>query len=76
MCLFLIMHIAIGLLGLALGLTALAIGIIFAAGIIGTARNPEAESKLSKYVFVGGGLAEALGLFAFVVILLLLFVVK
>jgi F-type H+-transporting ATPase subunit c len=61
---------AFGMLGAAIG-----VGNIFAAMLNGIARNPSAEGKLAKYVYVGAGLAEAMGLFALVVALLLIFVV-
>ncbi|MDB2415348.1 F0F1 ATP synthase subunit C [Rickettsiales bacterium] len=61
---------AFGMLGAAIG-----VGNIFAAMLNGVARNPSAEPKLAKYVYVGAGLAEAMGLFALVVALLLIFVV-
>ncbi len=50
-----------GMLGAAIG-----VGIVFAAMLNGIARNPSAEPKLSKYVYIGAGLAEAMGLFALV----------
>jgi F-type H+-transporting ATPase subunit c len=50
---------AFGILGAAIG-----VGNVFAATISGIARNPSAEGKLSKYAFIGAGMAEALGLFA------------
>lgn len=59
---------AFGMLGAAIG-----VGHIFAAMLNGIARNPSAESKLSKYVFIGAGLSEAMGLFAFVIAMLLIF---
>lgn len=61
---------AIGMLGAAIG-----VGNIFAALLNGVARNPSVESKLMKSAFIGAGLSEALGLFAFLISLLLLFVV-
>lgn len=61
---------AFGMLGAAIG-----VGNIFAAMLNGIARNPSSESKLAKYVYVGAGLSEAMGLFALVVALLLIFVV-
>ena len=54
---------------------ALGVGNIFVAMLNGIARNPSAEDKLAKYVYVGAGLSEAMGLFALVVALLLIFVV-
>ncbi len=59
---------SIGMFGAAIG-----VGNIFAAMLNGIARNPSAEGKLSKYVYVGAGLAEAMGLFALVLALLMLY---
>lgn len=61
---------AFGMLGAAIG-----VGSIFSAMLSGIARNPAAEGKLAKYVYVGAGLAEAMGLFALVIALLLIFAV-
>ncbi len=61
---------AFGMLGAAIG-----VGNIFAAMLNGLARNPAAESKLAKYIYVGAGLAEAMGLFALVVAFMLIFAV-
>ena len=61
---------AFGMLGAAIG-----VGNIFAAMLNGIARNPAAESKLAKYVYVGAGLAEAMGLFSLVIALLLIYAV-
>ncbi|MDE3060622.1 MAG: F0F1 ATP synthase subunit C [Pseudomonadota bacterium] len=61
----------LGMLGAAIG-----VGIVFAAMLNGIARNPGAEGKLSKYVYIGAGLAEAMGLFALVIALLLIYTVQ
>lgn len=61
---------AIGMLGAAIG-----VGNIFSALLNGIARNPGAEPKLIKSAFIGAGLSEAMGLFAFVIAIILLFVV-
>lgn len=61
---------AFGMLGAAIG-----VGNVFAAMLNGIARNPAAEGKLSKYVYVGAGLSEAMGLFALVIALLLIYAV-
>tara|TARA_B100001778_G_C18286347_1_gene493306 strand:+ start:265 stop:489 length:225 start_codon:yes stop_codon:yes gene_type:complete len=58
----------LGMLGAAVG-----VGSIFAAVINGIARNPSAENQLSKYGFIGAALAEAMGLFALVLALLIMF---
>ena len=60
---------AFGMLGAAIG-----VGSIFAAILNGIARNPSAESKLAKYAFIGAGMSEAMGIFAFLIALILLFV--
>lgn len=58
----------LGMLGAAIG-----VGNVFGAMLNGIARNPSSEAKLSKYVFIGAALSEAMGLFALVIALLLLF---
>lgn len=58
----------LGMLGAAIG-----VGNIFAALIKSIARNPSAESQLSKYAYIGAGLAEAMGIFAFLMTLLIYF---
>ncbi len=60
----------LGMLGAAIG-----VGLVFAAMLNGIARNPSAEPKLAKYVYIGAGLAEAMGLFALVIGLILIFAV-
>jgi F-type H+-transporting ATPase subunit c len=59
---------ALGMLGTALG-----VANIFVALINGIARNPSAEPKLAKYYLLGAALTEFMGLLAFVVAALLLF---
>ena len=61
---------AFGMLGAAIG-----VGNIFVAMLNGLARNPNAENKMAKYIYVGAGLAEAMGLFSLVIALLLIFAV-
>ncbi len=58
----------IGMVGAAIG-----IGNIFSGLVSGIARNPSVEKQLFKNAFIGAALAEALGLFAFVISMLLLF---
>ena len=67
--------IAVGLTSIAMLGSALGIGNIFAALLNAIARNPSSEDKLLKAAFIGAGLAEAMGLFAFLIALLLIFVV-
>jgi len=59
-----------GMLGAALG-----VANIFSTMLNGLARNPESEAKLKKYVYTGAALVEAMGLFSFLLALLLIFVV-
>ena len=65
--------IAIGLMAFGLLGAALAIGNVFSSLLSGISRNPEAENKMSKYAYVGAGLAESIGLFALVISLILIF---
>ena len=67
--------IGVGLTALGMFGAAIGVGNIFAAMLNGIARNPSAEGKLAKYVYVGAGLAEAMGLFALVIAFIMLFVV-
>lgn len=60
---------SIGMLGAAIG-----VGNIFSALLNAIARNPSAERKLIIQALIGAGLAEAMGLFSFLIALLLLFV--
>ena len=57
-----------GMIGAAIG-----VGNIFGSFLDGALRNPSAASQQTGHLFVGAALAEALGLFAFVVAMLLLF---
>ena len=66
--------IGIGLTSLGFVGAAIGIGNIFAAAITSIGRNPSAEAKISKYVFIGAGFAESMGLFSLVIALIILFV--
>jgi len=68
-------YIGVGLSSIAMFGAAIGIGNIFSALINGISRNPGTEEKLMKGAFIGAGLAEAMGLFAFLISLLLLFFV-
>lgn len=59
-----------GMIGAAIG-----VGNIFGSFLDGALRNPSAAPQQTGNLFVGAALAEALGLFAFVVAMLLLFAV-
>jgi F0F1-type ATP synthase membrane subunit c/vacuolar-type H+-ATPase subunit K len=60
-----------GMLGAAIG-----VGIIFAAALNGIARNPAKEGSIKGFALLGMALAEFMGLLAFVVAILILYVVK
>ena len=61
---------AMGMLGAAIG-----VGNIFSSLVNAIARNPSAEQQMVKAAFIGAGLAEAMGLFSFLLAILLLFIV-
>ena len=66
-------YIGVGLSSIAMFGAAIGIGNIFSALLNGIARNPSTEDKLLKGAFIGAGLAVAMGLFAFLIALLLMF---
>ena len=58
----------IGLTGAGVG-----VGVVFAALIVGTARNPFVKAQLYNYAILGFALAEAVGLFALMMAFLILY---
>lgn len=66
-------YIAIGMMAIGMLGAAFAVGNIFSALMEGISRNPEAEDKLKKYVYVGAGMAEAIGIFCLVIAIMLVF---
>lgn len=66
-------YLAVGLLGIAFGGTAIGVGKIFSSALEAISRNPSVEDKIVKNMFIGAGIAEAMGLFALVLALLLMF---
>jgi F-type H+-transporting ATPase subunit c len=65
--------IGAGLAALGTGIAALGVGSIFGQYLNGVARNPEADAKLFGRAIFGFAVTEALGLFAFLVALILMF---
>ena len=61
---------AFGMLGSAIG-----VGNIFTSLLNSIARNPSATDQLQRFAFIGAGLAEAMGLFSFVIAMLMLFAI-
>jgi F-type H+-transporting ATPase subunit c len=70
---FIAMGIAIGL---GVMMPALGLGMATKAIIESIARQPEVESQVSKYFFIGAGLVEACAIYALLVVILIGFVVK
>jgi ATP synthase F0 subunit c len=66
-------YVAIGLMAIAMLGSAIGIGNIFSSLISSIARNPSAINDLQRSAFIGAGLAEAMGLFAFVIAMLIMF---
>lgn len=66
-------YIAIGLMSIAMLGAAIGVSNIFASLINAISRNPSVEDKVSKYALIGAGMTEAIGLFALVISLLLIF---
>ena len=66
-------YLGAGLTAIGMWGTAIGVSNIFVALINGIARNPSAEPKLAKYYLLGAALTEFMGLLAFVVAALLLF---
>lgn len=66
-------YIAIGLMSFGMLGAALGVGNIFASLLDAIARNPSQENKLFQRAIIGAGMAEALGIFAFAIALMLMF---
>jgi F-type H+-transporting ATPase subunit c len=66
-------YIGIGLMSIGMCGAALGVSLIFSSLLSSIARNPSASDKLQLLALIGAGLAEALGLFAFVMAILILF---
>ena len=69
-------YIGAGLATLGMIGSAIGVGNIFANFLNGALRNPSAADGQFGRAFIGAALAEGLGIFCFVVALVLLFVVK
>jgi F-type H+-transporting ATPase subunit c len=67
--------IGAGIASIGMGLAALGVGNIFGNFLSGALRNPTAADAQFGRAFIGAALAEGLGIFAFLVAILLLFVV-
>lgn len=65
--------IGIGLTTIGMAGAAIGVSNIFSALVNSIARNPSATDNMQKMALVGAGLAEAMGLFSFVIAMLLIF---
>jgi F-type H+-transporting ATPase subunit c len=66
--------IGAGLAAIGMGAAAIGVGNIFGSFLSGALRNPSAADSQFGRAFIGAALAEGLGIFAFVVALILIFV--
>ena len=66
-------YIGIGLMAFGMLGAAIGIGTIFGSLLNAIARNPSAADQMQRMAFIGAGLAEAMGLFSFVIEMLLIF---
>lgn len=66
-------YIAIGLMSVGMLGASLGVGNIFSSLLNSIARNPAQENKLFQRAIIGAGMAEALGIFSFMIALILLF---
>ena len=68
--------IGAGLAAIGVGMAAIGVGNVFGSFLDGALRNPGAADGQQGRLFIGFAAAELLGLIAFVVAILILFVVK
>ena len=68
-------YIGAGVAGLGSGLAALGVGNVAGNFLSGALRNPSAAAGQTATLFIGIAFAEALGIFSFLVALLLMFAV-
>ncbi len=66
-------YIGVGLTVIGMFGAALGVSNIFASLLNAMSRNPSASEQLQRMAFVGAGLTEAMGLFSFVLAILILF---
>lgn len=62
-----------GLASFGLAGAGVGVGLVFAASILGTAKNPSQSAALFRLTLLGFALTEAVGLFALLVSFLILF---
>jgi F-type H+-transporting ATPase subunit c len=68
-------YIGVGLTALGMGGAAIGVGNVAGSYLSGALRNPSAAASQTATLFIGMAFAEALGIFSFLVALLLMFAV-
>ncbi|MFC2968982.1 F0F1 ATP synthase subunit C [Acidimangrovimonas pyrenivorans] len=68
-------YIGAGLAGIGSGVSAIGVGLVAGNFLSGALRNPSAAGGQTAMLFIGIAFAEALGIFSFLVALLLMFAV-
>lgn len=68
-------YIGAGLAGIGSGVSAIGVGFVAGNYLSGALRNPSAAAGQIAYLFIGMAFAEALGIFSFLVAILLMFAV-
>jgi F-type H+-transporting ATPase subunit c len=66
-------YLGVGLMAFGMAGAAVGVGIVFSSLLAGLARNPSAADSLQRNALIGAGLIEAMGLFAFVIAMLIIF---
>lgn len=66
-------YLGVGLMAFGMAGAAIGVGIVFSSLLAGLARNPSAADGLQRNALIGAGLIEAMGLFAFVIAMLIIF---
>ncbi|HEY1737016.1 MAG TPA: F0F1 ATP synthase subunit C [Methylovirgula sp.] len=69
-------YVGAGCAAIGMGAAAIGVGLIFGHFLSGALRNPTASDAQFGRAFIGVALAEGLGIFAFLIAILLLFVMK
>ena len=70
------MYLGAGLAAIGVGMAAIGVGNVFGSFLEGALRNPSVADGQQGRLFIGFAASELLGLIAFVVAILILFVVK
>lgn len=66
-------YIAVGLMSIGMLGASIGVANIFSSLLNSIARNPAQENKLFQRAIIGAGMAEALGIFSFMIALIILF---